>query len=109
MYYDESHDMCFCLLPPANEVLGKVIFLDLYVILFTRGSTSVHDWIPPRTDPQDQNPPEQIPPRADPFHGNRHLPRSRFPGSKHPPCTMHVGRYGQQAGGMHPTGMQSCY
>ena len=25
-----------------------------------------------------------------------------------PPCTVHAGRYGQQAGGMHPTGMQSC-
>ena len=25
-----------------------------------------------------------------------------------PPGTVHAGRYGQQAGGMHPTGMQSC-
>ena len=25
-----------------------------------------------------------------------------------PPCTVHAGRYGQQVGGMHPTGMQSC-
>ena len=25
-----------------------------------------------------------------------------------PPCAVHAGRYGQQAGGMHPTGMQSC-
>ena len=24
------------------------------------------------------------------------------------PCAVHAGRYGQQAGGMHPTGMQSC-
>ena len=23
-----------------------------------------------------------------------------------PPCAVHVGRYGQQVGGMHPTGMQ---
>ena len=23
-----------------------------------------------------------------------------------PPCAVHAGRYGQQAGGMHPTGMQ---
>ena len=28
-----------CLLPPANEVWGKVIFLHLFVILFTGGST----------------------------------------------------------------------
>ena len=26
-----------------------------------------------------------------------------------PPSTVHAGRYGQQAGGTHPTGMQSCY
>ena len=25
-----------------------------------------------------------------------------------PPCAVHAGRYGQQASGMHPTGMQSC-
>ena len=26
----------------------------------------------------------------------------------HPPGTEHAGRYGQRAGGTHPTGMQSC-
>ena len=26
-----------------------------------------------------------------------------------PPRAVHAGRYGQQAGGMHPTGMQSCF
>ena len=25
------------------------------------------------------------------------------------PCAVHAGRYGQQAGGMHPTGMHSCF
>ena len=25
-----------------------------------------------------------------------------------PPCAVHAERYGQQVGGMHPTGMQSC-
>ena len=30
------------------------------------------------------------------------------PGADTPPCAVHAGRYGQQAGGMHPTGMQSC-
>ena len=25
-----------------------------------------------------------------------------------PPRTVHAGRYGQQVGGTHPTGMQSC-
>ena len=31
------------------------------------------------------------------------------PWTRHPPCAMHSWRYGQRAGGMHPTGMQSCY
>ena len=28
---------------------------------------------------------------------------------EHPPCAVHAERYGQQAGGMHPTRMQSCF
>ena len=28
------------------------------------------------------------------------------PGKADPPCAVHAGRYGQQGGGMHPTGMQ---
>ena len=51
------------------------------------GSASVHAGIPPGATP----PPEQAPPR-----------------SRHPPCTVHAWRYGQQLGGMHPSGMQSC-
>ena len=39
----------------------------------------------------DQAPPEQTPPR-----------------DQAPTCAVHTGRYGQQAGGMHPTGLQSC-
>ena len=37
-----------------------------------------------------------------------------LPGTRHPPpepvtpCAVHAGRYGQQVGSMHPTGMQSC-
>ena len=30
------------------------------------------------------------------------------PRKQTPLCTVHAGRYGQQAGSMHPTGMQSC-
>ena len=60
------------------------MFLHVSVILSTGGSASVHAGIP--TPPLDQAPPRADPPRA-----------------------VHAGRYGQQAGGMHPTGMQSCY
>ena len=31
------------------------------------------------------------------------------PRGQETPRTVHAGRYGQQAGGMHPTGMQSCF
>ena len=31
-----------------------------------------------------------------------------LPESRHTPRTVHAGRYGQQAGGTHPTGMHSC-
>ena len=47
-------------------------------------------------------PPDQAPPwsRAPP-----EIPVG--PGT--PLCAVHAGRYGQQAGGTHPTGMHSCY
>ena len=74
---------------------GKVMFLQLSVILFTG--------IPP------PSPQEQVSPRADPPSEQTHLPeQTPPPGSRHHPCAVHAGRYGQQAGGMHPTGMQSC-
>ena len=60
------------------------------------GSASVHDGIPPF--PPDQASPDQSPP---PKPGTP--PRTR-----HPPGAEHAGRYGQCAGGTHPTGMQSC-
>ena len=54
-----------------NEVVAKVIFLHLSVILFTGGgvSASVHAGIPP--------------PRS------RHLPGSRYPEQTHPPWSRH--------------------
>ena len=85
------------LLPPATK-LGEG-----YV--FTGVCDSVHrgegglprcllGYPPPRADtPRKQTPP---PPGAD-------TPRIR-----HPPIAEHAGRYGQRAGGTHPTGMQSC-
>ena len=52
--------------------------------------------------------------------GSRHSPGKQIPpgkqtpsgkqtpvGSRHLPCTVHAGRYGQQAGGTHPTGMHT--
>ena len=47
-------------------------------------------------------PPEQTPPGAD------SPPEQTPPQEQTPPTTQHAGRYGQRAGGSHPTGMQSC-
>ena len=95
---------------------GKLCFYTcLPVILFTGGSVSVHagmvvpqEQTPPWADtPQGQiphplgaDPPEQTPRAADPPR-SRHTP----PGADTPPRTVYAGRYGQQAGGIHPTGM----
>ena len=63
--------------------LGKVMFSQACVILFTGGvSASV---------------PAEIPPPSADTHS----------GSRHPPGAEHAGRYGQRAGGTHPTGMQT--
>ena len=54
------------------------------------------DTPPSRHPPADTHPQEQTPPRAD------------TPQEQTPPSAEHSGRYGQHAGGTHPTGMQSC-
>ena len=79
-------------LPPLitdrNEVVAKVIFLHLFVILFTGGvlpQCMLEYQPPPRADPPEQTPPDQAqapppreqnpwgqtPPRADTHPGNR--------------------------------------
>ena len=56
---------------------------------------------PPRLGtPQDQNSKDQAPPQDQ-------APPNQAPPRPDPTCAVHAGRYGQQAGGMHPTGMQS--
>ena len=71
----------------ANEVWGKVIFLHLFVILFTGGSASVHAGRPPQEeappggdpteeapplggDPPEEAPPEEVPPLAQSMLGD---------------------------------------
>ena len=51
-----------CLFTGRNEVVAKVIFLHLSVILFTGGgSASVHAGIPPGPDPPSGTPPSTPP------------------------------------------------
>ena len=58
----------FLIFTGRNEVVAKVIFLHLFVILFTGGSASVHAGIPPPRSrhPKEQTPPQSRPPGPDP-------------------------------------------
>ena len=67
-------------LPSANEVCEGYVFTRVFHSFHGGGSASVHAGIP-------------------------HF-RSRHPPGA-PPRAVHAGRYGQQAGGTHPTGMYS--
>ena len=88
--------------------MAKVIFLHLFVILFTGG---VCEADPPGSRPRgvDNPPPGADTPRT------RHPPWQQThlnPPTRHPPGPDPPGKqtqaYGQRAAGTHPTGMHSC-
>ena len=93
------------------QIWGKVIFLHLSVILFTGGRGGT----PRQVHPLGRYPPGQVhtpwagtPPRQ--VHPRAGTPQAGTPpwvGT--PPWAVHAGRYGQQAGGTHPTGMHFCW
>ena len=120
------------LLPPTNEVWGKVIFSEACVknSLHRVGSTwgpppplryqahtpeqqtpsGRHTPPPPGAPPQPGTPPDQVHPLDQVHPPDQVHPRTRYtprPGT--PPGAVHAGRYGHQAGGTHHTGMHSCY
>ena len=76
------------------------MFLHVSVILFTGGGVCpLHAGITPPARTRGKHPPGPgYPPQT------RHTPWEQIPLS-----AVHAWRYGQQAGGMHPTGMQSCH
>ena len=94
------------LLPPANEVWGKVIFSVAcvhrgeYLSRFPPGQVHL-PWAgnPPwaGTLPRQVHPPPGTPPWA-----------ATSPQAATPLGTVHAGGYGQQAGSTHPTWMHSC-
>ena len=102
-----------------NEVVAKVIFLHLFVILFT-GGACLRQTPPPEQTPLEQTPPPQSrpPPGSGPPPSPlEQTPRSRHPpweqttppGADHPPSPpKQTPAYGQRAAGRHPTGMHSC-
>ena len=87
-------------LPPANEVWGKVIFLHLFVILFTGGVclSACWDITPPSSPPGPGPTPPPPPPRSRPPR-DQAPPQDQAPDwSRPPPGAEHAGKYGQRAG-----------
>ena len=110
-----------------NSFLLPVIFLHLFVILFTGGgSASVHAGIPPgsrQPPPEQTSPTEQTPPREQAQSRppeSRHLPAAntplaadtlpleQTPPQEQTPPPKQTPAYGLRAAGTHPTGMHSC-
>ena len=99
-----------------NEVVAKVIFLHLSVILFTEGGgvclSACWDTIPlpGSRHPPEQTPPprEQTPPRTRPPLGLSTPPSPPGLSTPNPPPGKQTPAYGQRAAGTHPTGMHSC-
>ena len=86
------------------------MFLHVSVILFT-GLGLPHCMLG-YTHPQDkrQAPPALGPEAGTPSTGTRvRHPPGLEAGTPPAKCMLGDGRYGQQAGGTHPTGMQSCF
>ena len=81
-------------LPPTNGVWEKVS-----VILFTGGLPHFMLGYTPLNGTRGRHPPGAT---------GRHPPHP-WNQRQTPPPAVHAGRYGQQAGGKHPTKMQSCY
>ena len=112
------------LLPPANEVWGKVIFLVACVKNPVYRGEYLDRYPPGRYTPGQVHPPGQVhhpsgrytPRQVHPHPWAGTLPLGRYtpPGQVHPragtpPGAVYTGRYGQQAGGTHPTGIHSCF
>ena len=107
-------------LPPANVVCEGYVFTG--VCLSTGGclpQCMLGCHTPPKQTPLSRHPsPEGRHPSPEGRHPREQTPppRSRQPpleadtplGSRPPSPTKHAGRYGQRAGGTHPSGMQSC-
>ena len=101
------------LLPPTTKLGQGYVFTGMCDSVHRGVSASVHAGIPPPWE-QTPPPPEQTPRSRHPSEAD--TPRADIsPGADTPlpgadtPGTEHAGRYGQRAGGTHPTGMQSCY
>ena len=106
-----------------NEVVAKVSFLHLSVILFTGGGVSLsacwdtplgsrHPWEQTPLGPDTHTPPDQTPPGlSTPLRTNYtpQGPSTPPAGTKYTPLHgKQTPSYSQRAAGTHPTGMHSC-
>ena len=102
------------LLPPANEVCKGYVFTRVCRSVHSGGSTWVGTPLTRYTSHKDQVQPPwtrytPLRPGTPPRDHVHPLGPGPPPGPGTPPGAVHAGRYGQQVGGMHPTGMHSCY
>ena len=121
----DFNSMAYILLPPATKLGQGYVFTSVCDSVH-RGAVCLSAcWdtppgsrhplgsdTPPAADPPggaDTPPWEQTHPlAADTPQQQTPPPGSRHPPGSRPPPAEHAGRYGQRAGGTHPTGMQSC-
>ena len=101
----------YCYRPQTK--LAKVMFLHLSVSHFVHRGEYLVRYPPGRYTPQAGTPPRQVHPWAGTPLGrctHRQVPpwAGTHPSRYIPPGAVHAGRYGQQAGSTHPTGMHSC-
>ena len=100
-----------CIVTACKRSLRRLCFHRCRSVQKEGGICPIACWdTPPGPDP----PPESDPPGADTSPGADTLPVTDTPPeqtpsqSRQPPRAVHAGRYGQQAGGTHPTGMHTC-
>ena len=120
-----KYGVCVCMCVCVRACMWGVFYFItarkrcLRRLCFVHVSHSVHrggvpGQVPPRTryTPRTRYPPDQVHPPGTRYPLDQvHPPQNQVapPGSRYTPGAVHAGRYGQQAGGTHPTGMRSCF
>ena len=113
--YNNMYTLCLgseCIFTGRNEVVAKVIFLQVSVCpQGGRVSASVHAGMPYPPDggtPPDGDPPGWRTPRDGDPPGMENPPRMENPPDEDPRPGKQTPAYGLRAVGTHPTGMHSC-
>ena len=107
------------LLPPAMKLGQGYVFTRVCdSVHIRRGVCPIACWdthppdqrqAPPPRDQRQAPPWSRQPPPQEQTPPALSWDQVHPPEQTHPPVAVHAGRYGQQGGGTHPTGMQSCF